>query len=111
MPDEITIITNNVPRPILSSYELTREDYDNYFDYYNVDQIHSGEISPEFFRYKGELYDLGEFSFISHRNDPTAPSEFPGWHGIQPDSFFSGILIRYSPDSDYEEIVVGRYYC
>ncbi len=98
--DEITIITNNVPRPILSGYELTdseRKDFD-YIDWENT--------VGSFFRYKGEIYDLDDgFDYVKDTQ------RFSNWHGIQPDSFFSGILIRYLPATDYEEIVVGRYYC
>ncbi|MBA3351735.1 MAG: hypothetical protein H0U23_04805 [Blastocatellia bacterium] len=99
MDDSITIITNNVPRPILSGYELTdseRAEF-NYIDFTTTD--------GSFFRYKGEVYDLDDgFEYVG------TPTNFPNWHGIQPDSFFSGILIRYIHDNNYEEIVVGRYY-
>ncbi len=98
MSDEITIITNNVPRPVLSGYELTeseRKDFDYIADW--------NETQVDFFRYKGEVYDLSDFSYMHN-------PQFPDWHGIQPDSFFSGILVRSTNDSD-DEIIVGRYYC
>lgn len=50
---------------------------------------------PRFFRYRGAWYDSQEFI------EP-APE---GWHGFQSDTFFSGVLIRFSPD--YEQVMVG----
>ena len=93
----ITIVTNNVPREIVAFYELpdtARED----FDYVTGED----QYSPRFVRYLGEWYDVNEFSVAP----VTAP--FNKWHGVQSDSFFSGVLIRYS--EDFETVVVGRYF-
>ena len=94
---ELKIYTNNKPRPLFYGYELTPREREN-FDYYDQDEIES--IS--FFRYKGEVYDLGEFM----RLDKNSP--FLGWHGYLSDSFFSGILVKFC-DDDIEMIVVGWY--
>lgn len=114
----VKITTNHVPRPIVEAYELNAAERKE-FDYLDWDAIDSGNDSAEFFRYKGTLYDLGEFSRIippnSKRCHPTesdAP-EFVGWDGYASDSFFSGILIRYADRKSFDSeagIIVG-FYC
>lgn len=100
--DCLQITTNNVPRDILDGFELTPKEREE-FDYINWDAIERGEDSASFFRYKGEVYDLGEFTTW---NNPSSP--MTGWDGMQSDTFFSGILVRYT--DDFERVVVGRYY-
>jgi hypothetical protein len=34
---------------------------------------------------------------------------FQGWDGYSSDSYFSGIVIKYPPDNDYDFIIVGWY--
>lgn len=103
MSDSLTIITNNVPRDVLEGYELTPAERDE-FDYIDWSAVERGEDSCSFFRYKGDLYDLGEFE---RWDNPASPTR-QGWDGIQPDSFFSGVLVRYC--DNFERIIVGRYY-
>jgi hypothetical protein len=93
------IITNNVPRFTIDAYELSEAERKE-FDYLNWDKIERGEDSATFFRYKGQLYDLGEF-MVTH--DTSLLNE---WSGYSEDSFFSGIVIRYVDD---ESVIVGRY--
>jgi hypothetical protein len=108
--NELTVITNNAPRPILDAYELTLAERKE-FDYLNWDAIEQGSDSASFVRYLGELYDLGEF--MNARGLPEF-SPLVKWDGYREDSFFSGILVRYVwgdpnyPDGEY--VVVGRYY-
>lgn len=97
---DITIITNNVPRDVIEAYELTPKEREE-FDYINWKDIEEGKDSAMFFRYKGQLYDLGEFEALRD-------SRFSGWNGISSDTFFSGILIRWM--NLFEQVVVGRYY-
>ena len=97
----VTIRTNNQPRPIISARELTEKERME-FDYLNLE---SGEGS--FFRYKGQVYDLGEFVRVeSNACEHNAP--FQAWHGVQSDSYFSGILVRYT--DNYESVIVGQYF-
>lgn len=88
-----TIITNNVPRPVLYGADVikVRDEYD-----WMDDQEF---YAAEFFRYKGRVYSLDEF---------TATGAFPGFDGNYADSFFSGVLVRVVYDG--ESVVVGRYY-
>jgi hypothetical protein len=101
--DEITIVTNNVPRDIVNGYELTSAERAD-FDFIDWSDVEAGNVSPEFFRYKGELYYL---------ESEGRPRFAPGWDGYLSDSFFSGILFRFPVEDgrpDYERIIVGRYY-
>jgi hypothetical protein len=99
---EVTIITNNVPRDVIDAYELTPKEREE-FDYLDWKKIELLEDSAQFFRYKGELYDLGDFQRVG-----TADGNFLDWDGFITDSFFSGILIRYV--DEFERVVVGRFY-
>lgn len=102
--------TNNVPREVIHECELT-EDEQKEFDYLDWEAMKRGEDSRDFFRYKGELYDLNEFQTTS---SPWAnrPAEFDNWDGCQSDSFFSGLLIRWHREDgriDTDFVVVGWY--
>jgi hypothetical protein len=91
------ITTNNVPRDIIEAYELTENEQAE-FDYLDWKKIRAGDDSASFFRYKDNLYDLGEFE----------RTDIPGWYGIQHDTYFSGIVVRYC--NEFEQVVVGRYF-
>lgn len=99
--DALKIISNYTPRDILSGYELTDKEREE-LDYINWKEVEAGNESPEFFRYKGEVYDLGEF-FTARTLWPTTE-----WDGYQSDTYFSGILIKYC--DGYESVIVGRWY-
>ena len=89
------IKTNNQYRDILSAYELSEAELSE-FDY-----LEEGEGS--FFRYKGEVYDLGEFMVWGN---PTSPCH-EGWDGYKSDSFFSGLVVKYS--ADFEQVKIGLF--
>jgi hypothetical protein len=100
----VTITTNNAPRLVIDGYQLTveeRAEFD-YIDWTGVD----GTDSATFFRFRGDLYDLGEFSTTwGLSNDAGLPDHLAGWHGYMSTSAFSAILVRYCENTDY--IVVG----
>jgi len=81
----------------MGGWELTDKERAE-FDY--MSDINEGS----FFRYKGAVYDLGEFM----RVEEGGPLELLGWHGISTDSYFSGTIIRLSRDC--ESVTVGRIY-
>jgi len=97
------IITNNQPRFTLDAYELSEKERKE-FDYLNWEAIDKGEDSATFFRYKGQLYGLGEFMRI---DDSTG--ELNGWHGVCSGSAFHGIIIKF-PDNNMDSVVVGQYF-
>lgn len=122
MSDTITIITNHVPRDLIQAWELTeaeRAEFD-YHDWANI-MGDNPQSSPEFFRYRGQLYDLGEFSADWGITRGTGlPDWLSGWSAYMSDTFFSGIVIRFpvlepanryhDTQIDFERVVVGTYY-
>lgn len=103
MSDDMRVITNNVPRNIVDAYELSETERSD-FDYLKWDAIEAGEDSATFFRYRGDLYDLGEFSTTSGMPEF---SPLVKWDGYLSDSYFSGIVVRYA--NDFEQVVVGTF--
>ena len=107
----ITVTTNNVPRPTIDSWDLTPEERAD-FDYLDWAGIEAGEDSATFFRYRGTLYDLGDFPRVTPQDHANALS---AWDGLITDSFFSGVVVRYVHGDpwiypDYEYVVVGSVY-
>lgn len=94
------VITNHVPRDVIEAHELTAAERAD-FDYLNWDAIDRGEDSAQLVRYRGELYDLGEFTVWDNPASPTREK----WDGFLSDSFFSGLVVRYVEDC--ERVIVG----
>lgn len=99
----LRITTNHVPRDIVDACELTPKERE-WHDYLDWPAIERGEDSASFVRYKGWTYSLGEFTRSS------GDGELAGWDGHLADSFFSGVLIEYAPGSDYEQVIMARFY-
>ncbi len=91
---------NNKPRNIIGHWELTEKEKSE-FDY-----IPEGEGS--FFRYKGVVYDLDEFMRIEKGSPNPQRPNWERFDGYQADSFFSGILVKFS--YDLESVIVATYY-
>lgn len=91
------ITTNHQYRPILSWFELTDKEKNEYRDAYD-DVEESG-----FFRYRNWCYDLNDFMAKTRFNnlDP----DLHGWDGYKNDSFFSSVLVAFSDDN--EAVKVG----
>jgi len=83
---ELTIRTNGQYRPTLNWYDLLPKEQEEY--------AYLEEEDGSFFRYRGWTYFLGDFM----RVDNNAP--FTGWDGYHSDSFFSGVLVKYSKCND-----------
>ena len=105
----MNVITNGHARDVVEAYELPIELRDKEFDYLNWEAIEKGEDNASFIRYKDEWYDLQDFQTTrSITFHPTHP--FRKWDGYISDTFFSGILIKWVPETNWEQVVVGRYY-
>jgi len=98
--DKPKIITNHVPRFTVDGIDLTPKERKE-FDYYSDEEI----AFKNFVRYKGQVIDLSEVLYI---RSGFSPDEFRNWEGYAPDSYFSGILVRYC--QDHERVIMGRYY-
>lgn len=99
------ITTNHHVRPTVDGCELTSAEREQ-FDYVDWPAVDDGRDSATFFRYRGRLYDLSEFTRLEA--SPDAP--MAGWDGGSADSFFSGVLVRFA-ERDCESGVVVASYC
>jgi hypothetical protein len=90
----MTIKTNNQYRNLMSAHELSPAEL-KAFDYL-------GEDEGTFFRYRGNVYDLGEFM-------RTLNEELKGWDGFAADTYFSGVAVKLSEDGD--QVKVASCYC
>lgn len=107
------IITNNKPRELLHGWDLTeaeRKELD-YIAPYDDENAWCNETN-RFFRYRGEVYDTNQFIRIVPMSEGAGfchgvedDSPLLKWDGIQTDSYFSGVVVRYA--EDFESIVVG----
>ena len=113
----LKIVTNNVPRDVLSGYEMDpqvlRDEFDIEVEGMNDDQI--GDLcSKEFVKFRGVWYDLEDFITTSPGPwNHNLPEEFREWDGYSSDSFFSGVLLKYSREDDrmdLERVILGTYY-
>ena len=96
----LSIITNHQPRFTIPGYDLTAKERAE-FDYYTEQELEEAT----FFRYKGNVYDLGEF-MRCEMNGYDQPA-WSRWDGYYSESAFSGVLIKFTPDSD--SVIVARY--
>lgn len=120
------ITTDHKFRNLLYGYELTEKERKD-FDYLNWDETpelqdtpivdnegytgHSyGEgLNHAFFRYRGEIYDTGEFSADwGITKNSGLPDSLRDWDGYISDTYFSGIVIKF--DKDGEAVKVGRFF-
>ena len=90
------ITTNNQIREFIS--EAPQHVLD---DYYWLDMSATGY---GWIHYKNHWYHVSDFSRI----DEDAPKWMQEWDGYNPDSFFSGVVIKLGDDPD-EEYIIGTY--
>lgn len=95
---EVTIKTNNQPRPIINFNDIPKKIRENEFSY------REEEFQGPFFKFKNEYYDISEFTIVDQN---LAESHFKGWDGIMPQGFFFGILIKWH--NFYSDVVIGTY--
>lgn len=89
-----TIRTNNIPRPILSYYDLSKFEQDQV-----IDEMGAGECENfSGFKFKGQVYNLEDFVKVAVEN----------WSGVFQCSAFHGVLVRLSNDAN--TVVVGEMF-
>lgn len=98
---DVTIRTNNRPRDLLYWWDLTAKEQKE-FDYLDTEDR---QQEASFIRYKGWVYDLGDF--MSTRGMPEF-SPIAGWDGYQGDSYFSGTVVRWVKPH-CEQVIIGTY--
>lgn len=107
----LTIRTNHHRREILDPHDLTPAEREE-FDYLDWAALDRGEASAQFFRFGGQVHDLGEFTTdYGLTRGGGLPSPFEGWDAYRSDSAFSGMVVRLvKADYGDHDIVVGRVY-
>ena len=98
------IRTNWHRREIVSEFQLTEKEREQ-FDYLDWHAMDDGRDSASFFRYRGELYDLGQFMRTDAPGTPVA-----AWDGYMSDSYFSGTLVKFVSEDCDDYIIVASYY-
>lgn len=100
----MNIITNNIPRPLRCVLDLPAKAQKE-FDYIEGDE----RFDPRLVQYKGEWYDVYDTMRCPDPVPADKPSPFAGWDSYISETFFSGVLFRFTgPASD--EVIVGRYF-
>ena len=95
---------NNVPRELVSWYELPLDGAREGFDYAYLSDDSDEIYQPRFFKYRGSWYDSHEFA----RADSDTMAM--GFNAIQTESYYSAVAIRYFDKEGYEydgAVVVG----
>lgn len=95
---ETKVFGNNHLVPITYGFELSEKEKKE-FNYLEEEELESAS----FFRYKGNVYNLGEFGRVE-KNHPF----FKIFDGFTADTFFSGIAIKIV-DEDF--VKVYTTYC
>jgi hypothetical protein len=96
----ISVTTNNVPRDLISAFELNGAQYTKLrkeFDYMNDADFDS----TMFFKYRRQVYSLAKF--LRTEGDLLAQ----GWQGICNETVYSGVVVKIVQSC--ESVVVGRY--
>ena len=96
----LTVKTNNVPRDLISAFELPTVKYSELrkeFDYLDDADFESAM----FFEYRGQVYALAEF--LRTEGDLLAQ----GWQGICNQTAEIGLVVKIVQSC--ESVVVGRY--
>jgi len=97
----LTIKTNNVPRDLISAFELNGAQYSKLrkeFDWMDDSDFESAM----FFEYRGQVYALAEFMRTG------GDLLVQGWQGILNQTYFSGLVVKIVESC--ERVVVGSYF-
>lgn len=101
LSDGTVVKTNLIPRFLVDWYELTEAEKAE-FDYIQGDHCKEMEFSG--FRYKGSVWDCGEFM----RTEENGALAKAGWHGMSGQSAFHGVVLHLVGDGDH--VVVGQVF-
>lgn len=97
------IKTNNVPRDLLTWFDLTKEQQDY------LDLVGWAEESAEDWKgfvFKGQVYSLDDFTILADGSEEKAA----GWDGAMAQSAFHAILVKLA-DTDFDSVIVGQQFC
>ena len=110
MTDTLTIRTNRHRYELVSYAEAygTLGFKPSYFGYI----MDEDRYSERLFRYRGEWYDVDEFSPAPATvgADNQMIQHLPGWDAFQSDSYFSGIAVKFLTGDDDGFVQVATVY-
>jgi hypothetical protein len=95
----LTIKTNNHWRDFVCRYDVPEKVLACQFDWTNKGYEEHGDYSDGFIHYKGCWYHIDDFMRVEDTTGAIGQ-----WHGYASDSFFSGVLIKLSPDGEQYQI-------
>jgi hypothetical protein len=93
------IKTNNHWRLFLNGNQLPKR-VRKQFDHLNDEEFNCGS----FVKYKGYFYEMSDFLRLPQGN----LSATKDWDGYHTDGYWSGVLIKVSPDGDHYKIATFR---
>jgi hypothetical protein len=96
----LTVKTNNVPRDLISAFELNGAEYSKLRKEFDWMEDQDFEYAM-FFNYRGQVYALADF--LRTEGDLLAQ----GWQGVLNQTYFSGLLVKIVDSC--QSVVVGRY--
>lgn len=102
MYNQITVRSNFHHVPIIYGWQLSDKEKREFNYYSSLSDLHEAS----FFRYKGRVYNIEEFSIFQ---DKDRPDVFKKWEAFSNDCFRSGLVIRYAPNTDFECLQVGEW--
>jgi hypothetical protein len=88
------ITTNRIPRPLITVRELSKKERSE-FDFLKSEYI----CDAQFFRYRGQVYYLGNFLRYGVEIDGIL------WHGAEGHSYFNSTLVHLCKDG--ENVIVA----
>jgi hypothetical protein len=95
------IITNHKFREFLFGCEIADKKVRDEFDWMSDEDFKEAS----FIRYRKNWYALSEFLCVQNE----ATGDFAGWDGYMSDTFYSGVLIKFSSDNEF--VKVATFYC
>ena len=99
----LTIKTNHRPRDLQTIFDYSipqQVKIRKQFDYCTEEEL--AELM--LFSYRDTIYNLNDFMRMEGSN----PLKEQGWEGYSSDSYFSGVVVKFT--DDYEQVIVGTYY-
>ena len=86
---------------VISNYHW-RETVYQVPDWPGIEDKPEDEREHEGIVYRGEFIPLEDFIAFNTMWSPGYPKGLESWQAYRGDSYFSGIVIRYAPDDDWE---------
>ena len=100
--DTIKIVTNGHHRELQCLSDIPAGAAED-FDYIDEEE----HYSPRLVQYRGAWYDINDM-IVTSQSGQLSLSE---WEAYASETFFSGVVVRFVPEEDYEVIQIGTYIC